>query len=92
MKTRKAIITVISEHRVGIVAGVTAQLASRNNNILDISQTIMDNFFTMTLLVDVAAANCPFEDISAALTDFGARENLSIRIQREEIFTAMHRI
>ena len=88
----KAIMTVVGPDRVGIVAGVTTLLASLNINILDLSQTIMDGIFTMTLLVDVRAANRPFEEINAELTEFGARENLSIRIQREDIFTAMHRI
>ena len=92
MDSKKAIITVTSIDRVGIVAAVTTLLASLNINILDISQTIMEQIFTMTLLVDVRAANRPFEEINAELTEFGARENLSIRIQREDIFTAMHRI
>jgi len=88
----KAIMTVIGPDRVGIVAGASALLASLNINILDINQTIMGSTFTMTLLVDIDAANLPFEEIQAAMNDFGARENLSVRIQREEIFSAMHRI
>lgn len=88
----KAIMTVIGPDRVGIVAGVTTLLAGLNINILDLSQTIMDGMFTMTLLVDTATANCPFEDIRAALKAHGEKQNLDIRIQREDIFTAMHRI
>ena len=88
----KAIMTVIGPDRVGIVAATSALLASLNINILDISQTIMGDIFTMTLLVDVGAANRPFEEINEAMTEFGTRENLSVRIQREEIFSAMHRI
>lgn len=88
----KAIMTVIGPDRVGIVAGVSALLASLNINILDISQTIMGDIFTMTLLVDVAAANRSFEDINAAMTDFGTQEGLNVRIQRTDIFSAMHRI
>ena len=52
----------------------------------------MGGMFTMTLLVDTAGAAASFEDIRAALSDHGAREGLSIRIQREDTFTAMHRI
>ena len=88
----KAIMTVIGPDRVGIVAGVSALLASLNINILDISQTIMADIFTMTLLVDVGAANRPYEEINTAMTEFGEKENPSVRIQREEIFSAMHRI
>ena len=88
----KAIMTVIGPDRVGIVAAASALLAALNINILDISQTIMGDIFTMTLLVDLGGANRPFEEITAAMTEFGEKENLSVRIQREEIFSAMHRI
>ena len=88
----KAIMTVIGPDHVGIIAGVTTLLASLNINILDLSQTIMGGMFTMTLLVDTAEANCPFDEIRSALKKYGDGENLSIRIQREDTFTAMHRI
>ena len=88
----RAIMNVVGPDRVGIIAGVSALLAELNINILDLSQTIMDGMFTMTLLVDTAGAASSFEDIRAALSAHGAREGLSIRIQREDTFTAMHRI
>lgn len=88
----RAIMNVVGPDRVGIIAGVSALLAELNINILDLSQTIMGGMFTMTLLVDTAGAAASFEDIRAALSDHGAREGLSIRIQREDTFTAMHRI
>ena len=88
----RAIMNVVGPDRVGIIAGVSALLAELNINILDLSQTIMDGMFTMTLLVDTAGAAASFGDIRAALSDHGAREGLSIRIQREDTFTAMHRI
>ena len=88
----RAIMNVVGPDRVGIIAGVSALLAELNINILDLSQTIMDGMFTMSLLVDTAGAAASFEDIRAALSDHGAREGLSIRIQREDTFTAMHRI
>ena len=88
----KAIMTVVGPDRVGIVAGVTTLLASLNINILDLSQTIMDGIFTMTLLVDTAAANRPFDEIRTMLKEHGTEQNLNIRIQREDTFTAMHRI
>ncbi|MCD8001327.1 MAG: ACT domain-containing protein, partial [Oscillospiraceae bacterium] len=69
-----------------------AQLAAMHLTILALSQTIMGGIFTMTILVDTAEANCPFEEVRAALSAHGERENLSIRIQREDTFAAMHRI
>ena len=88
----RAIMTVTGPDRVGIIASVSALLASLNINILDLSQTIMGGLFTMTLLVDTAEANCSFDDIRAALNAHGEKENLSIRIQREDTFVAMHKI
>ena len=88
----RAIMTVVGPDRVGIVAGVTTLLASLNINILDLSQTSMGGIFTMTLLVDTAEANRPFDEIRTELKEYGDRENLSIRIKREDTFTAMHRI
>ncbi len=88
----RAVMTVIGPDRVGIVAGVTTLLASLNINILDLSQTIMSGIFTMTLLVDTAEANRPFDVIREELKKHGEERSLSIRIQREDTFTAMHRI
>ena len=88
----KAVMTVIGADRVGIIAGVSTLLMRLNINILDLSQTIMDGLFTMTVLVDTSAANCTFEEIRAALREKGEAEGLSIRIQRTDIFTAMHSI
>ena len=88
----KAIMTVIGADRVGIVASVSAALAEMNVNILDISQTIMDGVFTMTVSVDTGASSCSFEEIRAALTAMGEKMQLNIHIQSTDIFTAMHRI
>ena len=88
----KAIMTVIGPDRVGIVASVSSLLAGMNVNILDLSQTIMEGMFTMTLLVDTSTSEHSFEEIRSALTEKGEAEGLSIRIQRNDIFTAMHRI
>ena len=88
----KAIMTVIGADRVGIIASISSLLRDMNVNILDLSQTIMDGVFTMTLLVDTSPSSLPFEDIRDALVERGEKEALSIRIQRADIFTAMHRI
>ena len=88
----KAIMTVIGADRVGIIASISTQLASMQVNILDVTQTIMDGIFTMTMLVDTTASDRKFEDIRSALTELGDRMELTVRIQRADIFTAMHRI
>ncbi len=88
----RAIITVIGPDRVGIIAEVCTLLARFNVNVIDLNQTLMENFFTMTVLVNVGAANVSFDTIRDALIDKGQDMGLSIRIQREDIFTAMHQI
>ena len=88
----KAIVTVVGKDRVGIIAAICNKLANFNVNILDISQTILQGSFTMVMAVDIAAATAPFGELSAALAELGSEMGLSIRIQREEIFNAMHTI
>lgn len=87
-----AIVTVIGKDKVGIIAAVCIKLAEMNVNVLDISQTILDGKFTMVMAVDAANANVGFEGLAAQLRELGEGMELSIRIQREEIFDAMHRI
>lgn len=88
----KAIITVIGKDTTGIIASVCTLLAENEINILDISQTVMDGFFTMTMLVDLTGSIVSFADISDKLTAKGEEMGLSIRIQREDIFDLMHRV
>ena len=87
-----AIVTVIGKDKVGIIAAVCIKLAEMNVNVLDISQTILDGKFTMVMAVDAANAIVGFEELAAQLRELGEGMELSIRIQREEIFDAMHRI
>ena len=88
----RAIVTVTGQDRVGIIAAVCNLLAEHNINILDINQTVMQEFFTMNMLVDTAACNCSYDQLHTAMNAKGEEMGLSIRIQREEIFRAMHRI
>ena len=87
-----ALVTVNGKDKVGIIAAVCIKLAEMNVNVLDISQTILDGKFTMVMAVDAANANVGFEELAAQLRELGEGMELSIRIQREEIFDAMHRI
>ena len=88
----RAIVTVIGDDRVGIIANVCTLLAQNGVNILDISQTVLRNYFTMIMLVDTSDCSLPFVELSNALEVRGEEQALSIRIQREDIFESMHRI
>ena len=88
----KAIVTVVGKDQVGIIAGVCNTLAAYQINVLDISQTIMEGYFTMMMVVDLTLCREPFVKLRAALREYGEGRGLSIRIQREDIFDAMHKL
>jgi ACT domain-containing protein len=88
----KAIVTVVGKDQVGIIAGVCVTLAKYDINVLDISQTILQGYFTMMMVVDLSECKTPFDELREALSAFGEGRGLSIRIQREDIFDAMHKI
>jgi ACT domain-containing protein len=89
---KKAIVTVIGIDRVGIIAAISMVLASSNVNILDISQTTLQDIFTMVMLVDISELRISFNELSDILENKGTELSLQVRIQREDIFNAMHRI
>jgi ACT domain-containing protein len=88
----KAVVTVVGKDRVGIIANVCVALASYNVNILDISQTVMEEYFTMMMVVDVSNCTVPLAELCKAMDAKGLEMGLSIRVQREDIFEAMHRV
>ena len=88
----RAFVTVVGKDKVGIIAAICILLSEKNVNILDISQTILKDSFTMIMLVDASRCSVPFDELSESLSELGKKMELSIRIQREEIFNAMHRI
>jgi len=88
----KAIVTVIGKDQIGIIAGVCITLAELNINVLDISQTIMEGYFTMMMVVDLSACDRDFGAVNDHLTAYGEGRGLSIRMQREDIFDAMHKL
>ena len=88
----KAIVTVVGKDQVGIIAGVCIKLAEYNVNVLDISQTVMQGYFTMMMVVDVTACNVPLAELCEKMEALGKEKGLSVRVQREDIFEAMHRI
>ncbi len=88
----KSFITVIGKDTVGIIASVATILAQWNVNILDINQTVMDDKFTMIMMVDTSGLENKFSELSKELAEYGKKSGLYVRIQREEIFNSMHRI
>ena len=87
-----AIVSVIGHDRIGICAAVCNRMADYQINILDISQTIVQGSFTMVMAVDLTKATAPFGEISDSLAALGEEMKLAIRMQRQEIFDAMHTI
>ena len=88
----KAIVTVTGKDTTGIIAKVCTLLADREVNILDISQTVMQQFFTMTMLVDLEKSKCRVTEVAEDLENLGKTIGLVIRTQREDIFDLMYRV
>ena len=88
----RAIVTVVGKDQVGIIAAVCVKLAEYNVNVLDISQTVMQGYFTMMMATEVSQCNVPLGELVTRMDEIGREMGLSIRVQREDIFEAMHRI
>ena len=88
----KAVVTVVGKDRVGIIASVCTALAGFDVNVLDINQTVMQGYFTMMMVVEVSLCNVPVAELVTKMDELGREMGLSIRVQREDIFEAMHRI
>lgn len=86
----KAVVTVVGKDRVGIIAKVSALFCDNNVNILDISQTIMQDMFTMIMLVELKTES--LKKVNAEIQTLAEEMNLSIHLQNEELFNSMHRI
>ena len=91
MQTR-AILSVLGDDRVGIVAGVSQALSANAVNIEDIRQTIISGVFSMTMLVTIDEDTAPFEQVQAALDQVAEQLGVQITLQREDVFRAMHRV
>lgn len=91
-KSTRIIVTVIGEDKVGIIAHVSTVLAEAGANIIDISQTTLREFFAMIMLVDLAKATLPFDEIKRRLNRKGEEMGLRIDAQHEDVFKYMHRI
>ena len=89
---KKAVVTVIGLDKVGITAKVCTALAEMNINILDITQTLIGGYFNMVTVVDITEAKWEFAAVAERLQEVGEEIGLEIKIQRAEIFDAMHRV
>ncbi|HCP14809.1 MAG TPA: ACT domain-containing protein [Peptococcaceae bacterium] len=92
MSQKRVIVTVIGEDRVGIIAAVTEVLAKYQVNILDISQTILQDFFTMMMIVDISKSTVSLQSLQDILKTLGDNIGMQIQAQHEDIFRFMHRI
>jgi len=92
MKKELAVLTVIGQDRVGIVAGISKVLSENGVNIEDISQTVMEKCFTMVLMVDVSGSRLPLDGLRKKLSDEGKRLGVEVAVQHEGLFKSMHRI
>ncbi|WP_456371966.1 ACT domain-containing protein [Methanocaldococcus sp.] len=88
----RVVISVIGQDRTGIVAGISKVLADNNVNILDISQTILNDLFAMIMLVDISKSKIDFTTLKKELEDVGKRLGVQVIVQHEDIFKYMHRI
>ncbi|MCQ6254300.1 ACT domain-containing protein [Methanocaldococcus sp.] len=88
----RVVISVIGQDRTGIVAGISKVLADNNVNILDISQTILNDLFAMIMLVDISKSKIDFTTLKKELEDVGKQLGVQVIVQHEDIFKYMHRI
>lgn len=88
----QVVLTIVGKDKVGIIAKVSATLAECNMNIININQNIMQDFFNMVLIADMGKANVTLKEAKDKFTALGEEIGVEIRLQSEEIFTAMHRI
>ncbi|MDR5657954.1 ACT domain-containing protein [Serpentinicella sp. ANB-PHB4] len=92
MKDNKAIVTVLGQDQVGIISTLTNILAESDVNILDISQTILQDYFTMIMVVDVSKCKVGFGELKQSLLEAGEKIGLQVNAQKSEVFDFMHRI
>lgn len=86
----KAVVTVLGKDKTGIIYNISKVLAEKNANIIDLSQTVLQEIFSMVMLVDLQAITCDFADLKEELEKVGNAIGLSVIIQQEDIFNAMH--
>lgn len=91
-KSNRVIITILGRDQIGIIAWMTGRLAENSINVLDLSQTIVQGFFTMIMIVDVTQSSVSLAKLTETLQREGAERGLKVNVQHEDIFAFMHRI
>lgn len=86
----RAVLTVVGKDKTGIIAKISTFLAEKEINILDISQTILDKYFTMIMLVDLSKASVELAELAEECSSLGENIGMSIHVQHEDIFNTMH--
>ena len=89
---KKTVVTVIGRDTVGIIAKVSAKCAGYDVNIIDITQSVLQDMFVMVMMTDIAGLQCSFKEFSEAMDQLGKELNMEIRVMHEDIFNSMHRI
>lgn len=88
----RAVITVLGKDMVGILARVSAICAENQVNVIEVTQSVLQDMFAMIMMVDISKSTIPFSDLADRLTELGASMNLTIHTMHEDIFNSMHRI
>ncbi len=88
----QAVISVVGRDRVGILKDIATKCADHNVNVIDVSQTVLRDMFTMIMLVDISKIDIKFGDFSAEMENYGKQIGMEIRAMHEDIFNSMHRI
>ena len=88
----KAVVTVIGKDNVGIIASVSAECSQHGANIVDITQSVLQDYFAMIMLVEINNMSTPLADFQKAMEKLGNEKGLDIRVMHEDIFNSMHRI
>ena len=88
----RAVISVIGKDMVGILAKISARCAEYHANVVDVTQTILQDMFVMVMVIDISSITCGFPELSDSLTTLGSDMNLSVHVMHEDIFNSMHRI
>lgn len=91
-QSNRVIITILGKDQIGIIAWMTGRLAENSINVLDLSQTILQGFFTMIMIVDVSGSKVALDGITEQLKREGAERGLKVNVQHEDVFAFMHRI
>ena len=90
--SNRVIISILGKDQIGIIAWLTGRLAEKSINVLDLSQTNLQGFFTMIMIVDVAQSNVSLGDLTKQLQSEGEARGLKVNVQHEDIFEFMHRV